>query len=1234
MRRPLVASSLALLSLAASCSAPAPTPPPLGTATAAVSAPEDAWYVVLEGRAAARAIPAGVDPRSAQATVAVRAQLALIEAQQDALLPEIARYGGKPMARLSRLANAIQVLATDEAIERVALLPAVLRVERVPRLERSLASAVPLVGAPEVWSAPLGIRGEGVTIGVIDSGIDYTHADFAGAGTEAAYLANDPDVIEDGSFPTARVVGGWDFVGDTYNPDGGSPAPKPDGDPLDCTQPENSEISGGHGTHVAGIAAGNGVLQTGQAFAGPYDQSLDPAAFRVYPGVAPAASLLAFKVFGCDGSTNMLAAALDRAADPNQDGSFDDRVDVVNASLGTSYGLGSPTNDELIKNLTDVGTLMVVAAGNSGQSFFCMGAPGSAPEVLSVAASADNQFMTLTATGQSGTTEYASAEGGFTARLLDVGPVSGALVATNPALGCSPLANAADVAGKVALVDRGTCPFVEKFDNALAAGALAVIVVDNDDDALPFAMAGGDPGQYPIVGVMITQADGNALKATLAAGPVTVGLDPADPYIGLGAELLAGFSARGPSPVDGRLKPEIAAPGFAIDSARVGSGTEPRRSQGTSMASPVVAGAAALVRQARPELSPYQVKAALMNSAVPLLDLESRQYATSFVGAGRLDVARSVAQPLTAAMTPEGGEVGVSFGAIVAASTATVKRSITVENHGTATITVDATIEETFPQAGLALTVDPVALSVPAGGTATTEVTLVLDPEALGAPEVDPGTAPVQGGMNPTPRHFLNEASGVVRFTPQGGGPDLAVPYNGSVRAGSSRRGAAPVFCAPESPSGQVAIALDGGSAHPDPTVSAFQLGLVDEVEPESATDPNAAVIDIRAVGVADNRASGPSDNDAMIYFGVAVEGTWSTPARGPLSVILIEIDSAGTNAPDYAIRVEPRNPAFGFRDALVASPYFLTTGQRGDRQLINVVGPDIAKTQPFFNSVLVLPALFDDIGVDPQNPEFRYRVSTEDPVNLIIGDRTDWIDFTPTTKIIDTAVHGFEGTPLTRGAGPVLVEVTPEAATLGAPLDVLLLHHNNVEGKRWEVVSLGQSTPGNLAVVASSAVTALDAGAEAVVDIAVRNDGTETIDGVMLNGSVLGGEVVSAAPPQGSCGPGPSLACALGKIDPATILTIPVTVRAGAQSESISVQAVVQGELACDTTAGDNSTSLNFTVNAAPVTPPEGGGNPEAGGGGCGCRVDGGSAADWRAAALAGAVALLGARRRRRRAR
>ena len=381
-------------------------------------------------------------------------------------------------------------------------------------------------------------------------------------------------------------------------------------------------------------------------------------------------------------------------------------------------------------------------------------------------------------------------------------------------------------------------------------------------------------------------------------------------------------------------------------------------------------------------------------------------------------------------MTPEGGEVGVAFGAIVAATTATVKRSITVENHGTAAITVDAAIEETFPQAGLALTVDPATLSVPAGGTATTEVTLMLDPEALGAPEVDPGTAPVQGGMNPTPRHFLNEARAWCASRRRAADRTWPCPTTAACARQLAPGCSAGLLCAGV-PSGQVAIALDGATAHPDPTVSAFQLGLVDEVEPESATDPNAAVIDVRAVGVADNRASGPSNNDAMIYFGVAVEGTWSTPARGPLSVILIEIDSAGSNSADYAIRVEPRNPAFGFRDALVASPYSLTTGQRGDRQPVNVVGPDIAKTQPFFNSVLVLPALFDDIGVDPQNPEFRYRVRPRpgEPDHRRPHRR---IDFTPTTKLIDTAVHGFEGTPLTRGAGPVLVRSRPRRRPSG----------------------------------------------------------------------------------------------------------------------------------------------------------------------------------------------------------
>src|SRR6185503_15127524 len=159
-----------------------------------------------------------------------------------------------------------------------------------------------------------------------------------------------------------------------------------DPDPLDCDS---------HGSHVSGIAAGNGVLGDGTPFAGPYDQSFDPNVFRVAPGVAPTASLYALKIFGCGGGTRLFADALERAVDPDQNGDLSDRLDVVNASLGTAYGSESTFEAEVVANLTAAGTLLVAAAGNEGSSFFALGSPGSYPQVLAVAATEDTTFITL-----------------------------------------------------------------------------------------------------------------------------------------------------------------------------------------------------------------------------------------------------------------------------------------------------------------------------------------------------------------------------------------------------------------------------------------------------------------------------------------------------------------------------------------------------------------------------------------------------------------------------------------------------------------------------------------------------------------------------------------------------------------------------------------------------------------------------------------------------------------------
>ncbi len=1231
MRRPLAALGLVLTAFTFACTA-THEPERTGEQRSALTGKLDSFYVVLRGPSAVDRIPRGVDPRSAQAGVLTRRRVVEIEAEHAALEPALEKEGALVVARLSRLANAIQIIADDEAARRIERLPGVRRVERVPLVKPALKSAVPVVGAPAVWAAQPMLQGDGITIGIIDSGIDYTHADFAGEGTSDAYVANDSKVIEPGSFPTAKIVGGWDFVGDDYTGSGANMAPKPDADPLDCTRPGSEQISGGHGTHVAGIAAGTGVTQAGASFDGPYEASFDPSAFRIGPGVAPRAKLYALKVFGCEGSTHMLAAALDRAADPNKDGMMDDRLDVVNGSLGTAYGLSGAMTGEMVTALAKVGTLFVAAAGNEGQNFFATGSPGSYPEVLSVAASSDNDLLTLKVTAPASVAaEHPAAEGDFTVRLATVPPIAAEIILSSPADGCTAFTNAAAVAGKVVLVRRGSCSFVEKVKNAADAGALAAVISDNEDAALPFVM-NADPGAGAIPGVMVRQGDGAALEAALLQGSVTVGLDSSR-YTGPGAEVLAGFSSRGPSSVDGRLKPEIAAPGGAIDSAEVGSGTQPRQSGGTSMASPMVAGAAALVRQARPGFSPLEVKAALVNAAAPLASFSSVQYGTSIVGGGRLDVARAVRALVTAAADPESGDVGVSFGAIVADAPTTVKRTFGVTNHGESAVTFATSVVSTHALPGVVITVSPPDLEVPAGATAMVELTLSLDPALLGSPGPDPGTPAMQGGQNPLPRHYLNEASGVVSLSPVGGGADaIALPFNGSVRAATRRKGAAPSACtkAGQSPEGAVEIALVGGGAHPEPVVTAFQLGALDPEDKGSKDNPILASTDLLAVGVATDLATAASFAEAQVFFGVAVSGPWTTAARGPISLVTIQINSDQKGSTDFEIRVEARNPDGPFRDSLVASTYNLKSGERVNRYPINIATPDVAKTHPFHNSVLVLSAKLSELGIDSAKPVFDWTARSERPDLILQGDSAKGT-FDAAHPLIDTARYGVGGAPLFVGAGPVMVEVAPGPHEPGAPLDVLLLHHTNVPGERWEVVSLAPKSTGNLSLTAA-APASIAYGATGAVTLTVTNGSAEPAPNVRLDAALLGGEIASAEAAQGSCTFGASLDCALGDIPAGASVAVTATVRAAPGSASVGFDATVESDLECESLATDNAAVIQMLADPAPAPKPPEELDDLYAAGGCGCRAAGDAPDASRTGWLAAALGVLGMRLRRRR--
>src|SRR5579863_8530726 len=200
---------------------------------------------------------------------------------------------------------------------------------------------------------------------------------FGGSGSLADYQANDRVTIHPGLFPTAKVVGGFDFAGDAYD---GTNTPKPDPNPTDCNN---------HGSHVAGTAAGLGVTANGTTYRGPYGPAAPFSSLRIGPGVASGALLDAIRVFGCGGSTALVAQGIEFAVDPNGDGDFSDHLDVINMSLGSAYGGISDTSAQAAEAAAQIGVVVAVAQGNDGDTYFIGGSPAAATSAIAVAASVD-----------------------------------------------------------------------------------------------------------------------------------------------------------------------------------------------------------------------------------------------------------------------------------------------------------------------------------------------------------------------------------------------------------------------------------------------------------------------------------------------------------------------------------------------------------------------------------------------------------------------------------------------------------------------------------------------------------------------------------------------------------------------------------------------------------------------------------------------------------------------------
>jgi subtilisin family serine protease len=490
-----------------------------------------------------------------------RAYVQQLKQKQDSLMSQIRNMGGSEIARVNKAHNAVAVAIPDARVADVAALPGVVQIRPVRDYGLSLGATRSYIGAVAVNNA--GYDGTGVVVGVLDSGIDYTHKDFGGPGTMAAYTAaygtsttDHANTRRDGLFPTSKVINGYDFVGEVW-PNGPL---APDNDPIGCGGPIN--CSGGHGTHTSDIIGG---------------RSTDGS----HKGIAPGVSLVAIKVCSavstaCSGVA--LLQGMDFALDPNGDDDISDAVDVINMSLGSGYGQKEDDLSEAAQEAVNFGVVVVASAGNDSDRPYIVGSPSTAPNVLSVAASFHPTAKLYLispppslSTPKGGVWQSWSAPPAVVSAPLVYDSSSAAKrIGCADANGTNPWTPGSHV-GQVLLIDRGTCTISMKVSNAAAAGAVAAVIANNVSQPacdLPptFSFGGGTPN---IAGYAITLADGVSLKALPSATPVTINPGSALALSGN----MASFSSRGPSMSYNAIKPEITAVGSDILSAEVGTGS-------------------------------------------------------------------------------------------------------------------------------------------------------------------------------------------------------------------------------------------------------------------------------------------------------------------------------------------------------------------------------------------------------------------------------------------------------------------------------------------------------------------------------------------------------------------------------------------------------------------------------------------------------------------------------------
>ena len=515
-----------------------------------------------------------------------------------------------------------------------------------------------------LWSVrPLGGQahaGEGVKVAVVDSGIFVRH-DAAGNYTgnpcfdDTGYTAPAGYPKGDTRFTNNKVLVAR-FYPRPYDP----PAPGDD------QAIQGRSDSSPHGTHVAGTIACD--ANTPVTFQG---------AHLNISGVAPRAYLMNYRVFYQSTSPedfqngNAYTVELVEAIDD----AVKDGADVISNSWGSSYQNTLAWPDPMIQaadNAVDAGVVMVFANGNSGSSTSTAISPAISPKVIGVGAVTKDTTIvqgsisvTAPAPVPANLTGLPFGGAGFGPQVTStVGPAeyvpaeNVSTAATNKSLGCSLPGDASpypagSLTGKIALVQRGTCTFSEKVFNAQRGGAIAAFIYNSaaGGDALMTMGPGAHAAEVTIPSWFLRRTDGLNMVAFANAHPGAAQAKfEYSPHTAANpGDVVAGFSSRGPSQ-DKLIKPDVAAPGVDVLSSGYGGGSFPQpfvgfgSASGTSMATPHVAGSAALLLQLHPGWKPWQVKSALMTTATEDVWLNTAQTVRAGLldrGAGRIDLTKA-----------------------------------------------------------------------------------------------------------------------------------------------------------------------------------------------------------------------------------------------------------------------------------------------------------------------------------------------------------------------------------------------------------------------------------------------------------------------------------------------------------------------------------------------------------------------------------------------------------------